>query len=165
RSPSVVTSLRLIHQASRALTRSFSLDLPCTRSKVHFTSAAVKGLPSCHLTPSRNLKVSSVPSSLHDQLSARSGTIDCKLFCFTFGSNMTRLLNTPMIGATIEIVPSSDCPLLLRLRRIGDDQAEKQTCRRCGISTNFHLFLPIAGPISSAAETTATAAAGQPSIP
>jgi len=50
-----------------------------------------------------------------------------------------------MIGATIEIVPSSRIdifpglsrchtrrmpPLLLRLRRVGDDQAEKQTCRR-----------------------------------
>src|SRR5690242_21582517 len=52
---------------SRALTRSFSLDLPCTRSKVHVTSAAVNGLPSCHLTPSRNLKVSSVLSSRSEE--------------------------------------------------------------------------------------------------
>ena len=56
--------------------RSFSLDLPCSRSQVHLTSLAVNGLPSCHLTPWRNGKVSSVPSSLHDQPVARSGTIE-----------------------------------------------------------------------------------------
>ena len=45
----------------------------------HLTSFAVNGLPSCHLTPWRSGRVSSVPSSLHDQLVARSGTIDCRL--------------------------------------------------------------------------------------
>jgi hypothetical protein len=44
---------------------------------------AVNGLPSCHLMPWRNMKVSFVPSSFHDQLEARSGTIDARLFCFT----------------------------------------------------------------------------------
>ena len=34
---------------------------------VHLTSAAVNGLPSCHLTPRRSGKVSSVPSSFHAQ--------------------------------------------------------------------------------------------------
>ena len=59
----------------RGLTRSFSLDLAVSRSKVHTTSLAVKGLPSCHATPPRSGKVSSVPSSLHDQPVARSVTI------------------------------------------------------------------------------------------
>ena len=44
-------------------------------SQVHFTSALVKGLPSCHFTPSRSLKVSLVPSSLHAHSVARSGTM------------------------------------------------------------------------------------------
>ena len=70
------TSARLLYQALRGLTRSFSALLPCTRSQVHLTSAAVNGLPSCHLTPWRRWKVSSVPSSSHDQSVARSGTID-----------------------------------------------------------------------------------------
>src|ERR1700746_4154212 len=112
-----MTSSRLRYQDLRGLTRNFSVDLPVIRSQVHLTSAAVNGLPSCHLTPSRSLKVSSVPSSLHAQLSARSGTIDFKLFCFTLGSNITRLLNTPMIGATIEIVPSSRIDLFRGLSR------------------------------------------------
>ena len=42
---------------------------------------------------------------------------DFRLFCFTFGSNTTRLLNTPMIGATIEIVPSSRIDMLPGLSR------------------------------------------------
>src|SRR5262249_36596225 len=82
KSPLVVTSSRLRYHDLRGLRRSLSLDLPVSRSQVHLTSLAVKGLPSCHLTPSRNGKVSSVPSSLHDQPVARSGTIDCKLFLF-----------------------------------------------------------------------------------
>jgi citrate lyase subunit beta/citryl-CoA lyase len=36
--------------------RSFSLALPISRSTVHLTSAAVKGLPSCHLTLCRRGK-------------------------------------------------------------------------------------------------------------
>jgi hypothetical protein len=41
---------------------------------VHLTSLAVNGLPSRHLTPWRKGRVSSVPSSFHDQLVAKSGT-------------------------------------------------------------------------------------------
>src|SRR5205809_781713 len=55
--------------------RSFSAVLPCRRSQVHLTSRAVNGLPSCHLTPSRSLKISRVPSSSHAQLLARSRLI------------------------------------------------------------------------------------------
>jgi len=55
------------------LIRNFSLPLSSSRSQVHLTSAAVNGLPSCHLTPVRNLNVSSVPSSFHAQLVASSG--------------------------------------------------------------------------------------------
>src|ERR1700732_5087781 len=82
-SPFVVTSARLRYHDLRGLTRSLSFDLPSSRSQVHLTSAAVKGLPSCHLTPRRNGKVSWVPSSLHDQPVARSGTTELRLFCAT----------------------------------------------------------------------------------
>src|SRR5207253_9328079 len=61
-SPLVTTSWTLLYQERRGLTRSFSLVLPASRSQVHFTSFAVNGLPSCHLTPWCNGKVSSVPS-------------------------------------------------------------------------------------------------------
>src|SRR5437868_5641090 len=100
-------SLTLLYQDLRGLMRSFSADLPCSSSHVHLTSAAVNGLPSCHLTPRRSLKVSSVPSSLHDQSVARSGTIDCRLTCGTCWSNMIRLLKTPIIGISPTIVGSS----------------------------------------------------------
>src|SRR6266436_1647901 len=96
----MVTSSRFRYQDLRGLMRSFSLDLPVSKSQVHLTSLAVKDLPSCQLTPSRNGKVSSVPSSLHDQPVARSGTIESRLFCFTCWSNRTRLLKTPIIGRT-----------------------------------------------------------------
>src|SRR6516162_2134385 len=76
-------------------------------SKVHTTSLAVNGLPSCQLTPSSSGKVSSVPSSFHDRPVARSGTTDCRLFCGTCWSNMTRLLNTPIIGPSAKTVASS----------------------------------------------------------
>src|SRR6516164_2442884 len=48
--------------------RNLSLPVPIRRSHVHLTSAAVNGLPSCHLTPWRSGKVSSLPSSLHSHL-------------------------------------------------------------------------------------------------
>src|SRR5208337_227122 len=98
---------KLLYQDLRGLTRSFSLDLPTIRFQVHLTSAAVNGWPSCHLTPCRSGKVSSVPSSFHDQPVARSGTIELRLFCFTCWSNMTRLLNTPIIGPSATNVASS----------------------------------------------------------
>ena len=84
---------------------------------MHLTSAAVNGLPSCHLTPSRSLKVSAVWSSFHAQLVARSGTIDLSLFCGTCWSNITRLLNTPIIGMMTPIVPSSWIDMLAGLSR------------------------------------------------
>src|ERR1700722_16385067 len=80
---------------------------PDTASQVHFTSAEVNGLPSCHFTPWRSLKVSWGFSVLYDQLSARSGTIWSGLFTFSLGSNTTRLLNTAMNGWFTEIVDSS----------------------------------------------------------
>src|SRR6516162_9932081 len=160
-SPSVVVFTTLTHQVSRKLRRSFSLPWLVKRSRVHLTSAAVKGFPSCHLTPSRNLKVSSVPSSLHAQLSARSGTIDFKLFCFTLGSNITRLLNTPMIGATIEIVPSSRIDMFPGLSRCQTRNVPPCFCACAGPASSklanrstivsaahptFFTFPPTAGP-------------------
>src|SRR5258708_30638142 len=80
-SPDVATSSTLLHQDLRGLARSLSLARPVSRSKVHLTSAEVHGLPSCHLTPLWSLQVSRLPSSLHDQLSARSGRIVSRLAC------------------------------------------------------------------------------------
>src|SRR5262249_38344142 len=104
----MVTSLRLRYHDLRGLRRSFSLDWPVSRSQVHLTSLAVNGSPSCHLTPSRNKKVSWVPSSLQDQAVARSGMIDCMLFCFACWSNITRLLNMP-IAARAGFASTSSC--------------------------------------------------------
>jgi hypothetical protein len=121
KSPLVVTFSRLWYQDLRGLRRSLWLDLPVSRSQVHLTSAAVKGLPSCHLTPSRNGKVSSVPSSLHDQPVARSGTIDCMSFCLACWSNMTRLLTNPMV-ARAGTASASSC-----IDRLG---GESRACTR-----------------------------------
>jgi hypothetical protein len=49
-----LTSARLRYHDLRGLRRGLSVDLPVKRSQVHLTSLAVNGLPSCHLTPSRN---------------------------------------------------------------------------------------------------------------
>src|ERR1700693_5317168 len=76
-------------------------------SQVHLTSAAENGLPSCHLTRWGTASLSPVPSSLHDQLVARSGKIDWRLFCGTCWSKMTRLLKTAIIGPSVERVDSS----------------------------------------------------------
>src|SRR5215469_10352133 len=84
----------LPHHDFRGLTRSFCGDFSVDRSQVHLTSAAVNGLPSCHLTPSRSLKVSTVLSSVHVQLVPSSGTIVAILFCATCWSS-----NTTVIGS------------------------------------------------------------------
>src|ERR1700751_3893511 len=97
--------------------RNLAADLPSSVSQVHWTSFAVNGCPSCQRTLSRKRKVSSVPSSFHDQPVARSGTIDCSEFCGTCWSKMTRLLNTAIIGATVEIVTSSSVDMLAGLSR------------------------------------------------
>src|SRR5262245_9224173 len=107
----------LRYQAARGLRRSLSRLRPVRRLKVHSTSLAVKGRPSCHRTPLRSLKVSSVPSSFHCHDSARSGTIDFSLFCATAWSNMTRLLKIGMKGTTVEAVDSSWIELLGGLSR------------------------------------------------
>ena len=107
----------LPYQLPRGLWRSLSRARPVSRLKVHSTSLAVNAQPSCHFTPRRSLKVSSVLSSfqLHD--SARSGTIDLSLFCGTDGSKMTRLLNTGMKGTTVDGLNSSWIEVLGGLSR------------------------------------------------
>src|SRR5438874_5262107 len=127
-----MTSSRLRYQDLRGLTRNFSVDLPVIRSQVHLTSAAVNGLPSCHLTPSRSLKVSSFPSSLHDQLEARSGTIELRVFCGTCWSNITRLLNTPIIGPSTTIVDSSWIDTLAMLVPSGILRTPPDFCAKAG---------------------------------
>src|SRR5215468_145783 len=113
----MVTSWRFRYQDLRGLSRNFSSDLPVSMSQVHLTSLAVNGLPSCHLTPWRSGKVSSVPSSLHDQLTARSGTMDCMLFCGTSCLYITRLLKTPIIGRLAAAVASSCNDMLAGLSK------------------------------------------------
>src|SRR5512139_1238179 len=91
RSPFTVTSLRLVHHDLRGCLRSLDSG-EISMSQVHFTSALVNGLPSCHFTPSRSLKVSFVPSALHAHSVASSGTIWSGAFCLDLGSKTTRLL-------------------------------------------------------------------------
>jgi len=43
--------------------------------------------------------------------------MDCNVFCGTCWSKMTRLLNTAIIGATVEIVTSSSVDMLAGLSR------------------------------------------------
>src|SRR5215467_7648062 len=116
-SPLTLTSSRFLYQDLRGLRRSLFSDLPVSVSQVHLTSWAVNGLPSCHLTPWRSGKVSSVPSSLHDQLTARSGTIDCIVFCGASCLYITRLLKTPIIGRLAAAVASSCNDMLAGLSK------------------------------------------------
>src|SRR5262249_52561830 len=102
-----VTSSRLLYQVLRGLRRSFSADLPVNRSQVHFTSLAVNSLPSCHLTPWRHGRGSSVPSPFPGQLGAQSRTIAAMLFFATSCRYMTKLLKTPIIGRLTAPVASS----------------------------------------------------------
>src|SRR5439155_22665411 len=110
-----MTSSRFRYQDLRGLTRHFSLDLPVSMSKVQMTSFAVNGLPSCQVMPCRSGKVNAVPSSFQDQPVARSGRIDWRLFCGTCWSNMTRLLNTSIIGPSAKTVASSWIDMLAGL--------------------------------------------------
>src|SRR5215204_7809922 len=75
KSPLIVTSCRLVHQFCRGFRRNESGAFPWILFQVHWTSLAVNGLPSCHLTPCRSLKVSLVRGASQDQLSASSGTM------------------------------------------------------------------------------------------
>src|SRR5258707_5709138 len=105
------------YHALRGLARSLAFDLSSNRSQVHRTSRAVKGLPSCQATSRRSEKVSCVPSSFHDQLVARSGTIVCILFCGSSRLLRTRLLQAPLIGISVEFVASSKNDMVARLSR------------------------------------------------
>src|SRR6266851_9620021 len=122
----------LPYQALRGLTRSFSSVLPARRSQVHLTSFAVNGLPSCHLTPWRSGKRSSVPSSLHDQPVARSGTIEATLFCATCWSYTTRLLNTGITGVPAVIVDSSCIDIDAGLEKSGICRTPPDFCASAG---------------------------------
>ena len=71
----------------------------------------MKGLPSCQVTPWRSGKISSVPSSFHDQPVARSGTIDARrassssptsncwrCWCHTYSGPLTLRFALPKLG-------------------------------------------------------------------
>src|ERR1700687_87744 len=102
-------------------------------SQVHLTSRAVNGLPSCHLTPWRNFKVSAVLSSSHAHSVARSGTIEVKLACATCWSYMTRLLKTPIIGPCEAIVASSWIDMLAGLSKKYILRVPPGFCARAGL--------------------------------
>src|SRR3954451_2476091 len=109
----MLTSCSLEYQTRRGLRRkSCTSPLPISIRQVHCTSFAVNGLPSCHLTPCRNLKVSLVLVGSHAQLSARSGMTVSRLSWTLAGSNTTRLLKTPANGVTDAIVDSSSSEVL-----------------------------------------------------
>src|SRR5690349_22547173 len=107
----------LNHQVLRGFFRSFPLTFPVSMSQVHFTSALVNGLPSCHLTPSRSRNVKVVLLSAHVHDVARSGTTLSSRSNGLSGSNTTRLLNTDMNGMSVEIVASSRIDALGGLSR------------------------------------------------
>src|ERR1700761_6218870 len=91
----------------RGFLRSLLSPLFISMSKVQTTSLAVKGLPSCHVTPSCSLNVRSRPSALQLHDLARSGTMSSGLFCGLLWSKITRLFMTAMNGTTVELVASS----------------------------------------------------------
>src|SRR5215471_10252457 len=143
-SPLTDTLSTLAYQPLRKLTLRVSSVRSASRSQVHFTSAAVKGLPSCHFTPCRNAKVSFFPSSLHAQLVAKSGTMPSRLFCGLCGSNMTRLLKTPIIGITTEIVPSSWIDILAGLSRCAMRKMPPAFCAQASDDANTNTTIAMA---------------------
>src|SRR5262249_26915317 len=80
----------------------------------------------------RSGKVSSVPSSLHDQLVARSGTIVSRLDCAMCWSYMTRLLKTPIIGCNVAPVDSSRIDMLAGLSRCDSFRIPPAFCASAG---------------------------------
>src|SRR5215468_6574678 len=140
----MVTSWRFRYQDLRGLRRSLSSDFPVSRSQVHLTSLAVNGWPSCHLTPWRSGKVSSVPSSLHDQLTARSGTIDCIVFCGASCLYITRLLKTPIIGRLAAAVASSCNDMLAGLSKCDILRIPPCFCANAVLATDTNSSAPAA---------------------
>src|ERR1700735_1639300 len=102
--PLTATSLMLNHHVLRGFLRILLSTLPVRASHVHFTSAEVNGLPSCHFTPSRSWNVNVRSSSLYFHDVARSGTIASSRFCLLSGSNTTKLLNTGVNGVSTVVV-------------------------------------------------------------
>src|SRR5450830_240021 len=70
-----------------------------TFSSVHLTSAEVKGLPSCHLTPLRRWKVSVLLSLETSQLSASAGR-SLKSLSYSTRPSKTLALKKP-VGAAV----------------------------------------------------------------
>ena len=134
----------------RGLMRSFSVPFPCSRSIVHLTSAAVNGLPSCHLTPWRSGKVSSVPSSFQFQPVASSGTIVSGVFCGSSCLNMTRLLNTPIIGRLTAAVDSSSIDTLAGLAKCPIRSVPPACCASAGDSARASVIASSSGPAAQA---------------
>src|SRR5713101_1242553 len=133
---------RFAYQDLRGLRRSFSLAVPVSRSQVHLTSLAVNGLPSCHLTPWRSGKVSSVPSSFHDHPVARSGTTDCRLVCATSCLYMTRLLKIPIAGCRAARVDSSRMDMLAGLSKCESLRIPPCFGASVGEATNMVISIP-----------------------
>ena len=71
------------------------------RSKVAFTSSAVKSAPSWNLTPLRRWNVYFLPSGAISQRSARSGMIVCP----SFGSRRSSVSYIGLCGPMLATVP------------------------------------------------------------
>src|SRR5215469_3050818 len=94
------------------------------------------------LTPWRNEKVSSAPSSFHDQLVARSGTIDCRLACGTSCWYMTRLLKTCIIGCSAARVDSSRIDMLAGLSKCENLRIPPLFCAAAGPAVAITIIRP-----------------------
>jgi len=132
---------------------------PRRMDTVHWTSLALKGLPSCHFTPSCRRNVSSVLSSFHDQPAARSGTIDCKtglryiLLVYDEVIEDTHHRASAasvasswidMLAGPVPVVDLEDSALLLRIRRLDNAQSNQQpACRREPAKMSAHSHLPV----------------------
>ena len=152
-SPSAVTSATLWYQSLRGLPRKRSFAFPWIRSNVHLTSAAVNGLPSCHLTPWRSLNVNSLPSSLHSQLSARSGTYRIQAVLRDVlvendevvhhahhrdDNRVGRLLVDRHAGRAVPVLDFEDPAVFLRRRRPGDGNRRDRGTGKTGAQTSLH---------------------------
>ncbi len=135
KSPLVVTSVNVADTRSlRGFLRNLSCALPCSRSKVHFTSLAVNGWPSCHLTPCAQLEreLQCCPRSRPSSSPAPARWCSC-CSAACAGRTSTRLLNIAHrrdvdregrllvdreAGRCLAVIDLQD-PAMFRFRRLG----------------------------------------------
>ena len=109
-------------------------------------SRLVADSPVEHLTPSCNLNVNRTPSSSQLQLTARSGTIEAMLFCFTRWSYMDEVVEHPhdwpqrvdrhllvdrQAGRAVDRIGSEDAAVFLGHRRSAERDEHRAKRRPC----------------------------------